>query len=189
MSIFVRMPDIVSILGEGACLLLFILPAYVANASPVLLGGQWPVDFGLRLPDGRPIFGKSKTWLGIAAGLSCGMLAAVLLAHALPGTPLDLWGGQPSDYLLAGLLLSAGALAGDLAGSFVKRRLGFSAGQPSFILDQLAFLAVALLFAWPLRPDFVFAPAALLFLLLITYVLHRLANAFAHTAGLKRVPW
>ena len=181
--------DILSIAGEGARLLLFILPAYVANASPVLLGGRWPVDFGWRAPDGQPVFGKSKTWLGLAAGLCTGVLASVLLAHALPGTSFDLWGGQPYYYLLTGLLLSSGALAGDLAGSFVKRRLRLSPGRPSFILDQLSFLAVALIFVWPLAPHFVFAPAALLFLLIITYCLHRLANAFAHGAGLKRVPW
>lgn len=178
-----------SVFGEALRLLLFILPAYVANASPVLLGGRWPIDGGKKAWDRRPIFGPSKTWLGLLAGLSCGLLTAVLLAHLLPGTDFDLWAGQPADYLICGALLSIGTMAGDLAGSFAKRRLGYSSGQPSFILDQLAFLFMALLLAWAMAPHFVFQPAALLFLVLVTYALHRLANAFAHGAGIKKVPW
>ncbi len=183
------MPDISFIIGEALRLLLFILPAYIANASPVLLGGRWPIDGGARAHDQRPWLGPSKTWLGLLAGLSVGLLSSVLLAHALSGTPFDLWGGQPSYYLLSGLLLAAGTMAGDLAGSFLKRRLGVASGHPSFILDQLAFLLMALLFVLPLQPHFVFQPISLLFLLVTTYALHRLGNAIAHGAGLKRVPW
>jgi CDP-2,3-bis-(O-geranylgeranyl)-sn-glycerol synthase len=181
--------DIFSLMGEAARLLLFILPAYIANASPVLLGGRWPIDGGVRAYDKRPWLGNSKTWLGLVAGLSCGLLTAVLLAHILPGTEYDLWGGQSYYYLLAGLLLSAGTMVGDVVGSFLKRRWGFSSGQPSFILDQLTFLLFALLFVLPLQPHFLFQPAALLFLLIVTYALHRFANTLAHGVGIKRVPW
>lgn len=170
-------------------LLLFILPAYVANAAPVLLGGHFPIDGGRRAWDGRPFFGPSKTWLGLAGGLAAGSLAAVLEAHLLRGTPLDLWGGQAEWYLLGGTALAAGALLGDLAGSFIKRRMRVKAGQPSWFLDQLPFLLSALAAAWLLGIVFVFEWASLLFLILVTLVLHRGANALAHASGLKRVPW
>ncbi|VVB57612.1 CDP-archaeol synthase [uncultured archaeon] len=170
-------------------LLLFILPAYVANAAPVVLGGLFPIDGGRRAWDGRPYLGSSKTWLGLAGGLVAGLLAAVLEAHLLIGTPYDLWAGQGSWYLLTGLLLSAGALAGDLLGSFAKRRLGLGAGQASWLLDQLPFVLVAMLAVLPLGVTFQFEPLPLAALLVLTVVLHRAANWLAHRSGLKKVPW
>ena len=170
-------------------LLLFILPAYAANAAPVLLGGHFPIDGGRRAWDGRPIFGQSKTWLGLAGGLAAGSLAVVLEAHLLRGTSLDLWSGHAEWYVFSGVALAAGALLGDLAGSFIKRRLGVKAGQPSWLLDQLPFLLFALAAVWPLGIVFVFEWASLLFLILATLILHRAANAFAHASGIKRVPW
>ncbi len=170
-------------------LLLFILPAYVANAAPVLLGGLHPIDRGIRFFDKRPIFGPSKTWLGVLGGLSAGMLCAVLEAHLLRGTPFDLFAGQASYYLIAGFLLSVGALAGDLLGSFFKRRWGFASGQPSFIWDQLSFLVVALLLVQPLGFPLASDPYLVAFLLVFTYVVHRVANLLAHSWGIKKVPW
>ncbi|VVC01000.1 CDP-archaeol synthase [uncultured archaeon] len=176
-------------LDELVRLLLFVLPAYVANAAPVALGGYFPIDKNRKIWDKRPIFGPSKTWMGLAGGMAAGMLCAVLEAHLLRGTTFDLWGGKPEWYLASGFLLSAGALFGDLIGSFVKRRLAAAPGQPSLLLDQLPFILVALAFVWPLGIRFPFQPLALIALGSITIVLHRAANMFAHTAGLKRVPW
>lgn len=176
-------------LEELVRLVLFILPAYVANAAPVALGGYFPIDGGRRAWDKRPLFGPSKTWMGFMGGMAAGMLCAVLEAHLLRGTPWDLWGGQPQWYLASGFLLSFGALAGDLIGSFIKRRLSVPAGQPSLLLDQLPFLVVALLAVLPMGISFPFQPVALIFLAAITIVLHRAANMIAHGAGLKRVPW
>ena len=174
---------------EAVRLLLFILPAYAANAAPVLLGGYFPIDGGRRAWDGRPIFGSSKTWLGLVGGLAAGCLCAVLLAHLLNGTTLDLWGGQPIWYLTSGIALSAGALLGDLVGSFIKRRLGRKSGEPSWLMDQLPFLFFSLLAVIPLGIYFPIAPFSLLFLILVTLFLHRGANALAHAIGLKQVPW
>ena len=41
-----------------------ILPAYVANASAVLVGGGTPVDSGKNWKDGKRILGDGKTWRG-----------------------------------------------------------------------------------------------------------------------------
>ena len=176
-------------LPEAVRLLLFILPAYVANAAPVLLGGYFPIDGGRRAWDGRPFFGSSKTWLGLAGGLAAGCLCAVLQAHLLTGTKWDLWAGQSLWYVSSGIALSFGALMGDLLGSFVKRRMGAKAGHPSWLMDQLPFLFVALLMVVPLGIYFPFAPFSLLFLILVTLFMHRGANALAHAGGIKRVPW
>ncbi len=174
---------------EAARLLLFILPAYAANAAPVLLGGYFPIDGGRKAWDGRPIFGSSKTWLGLAGGLAAGCLCAVLEAHLLTGTTWDLWSGQSLWYVSSGIALSVGALAGDLLGSFVKRRIGAKAGDPSWLMDQLPFLLVSLLAVVPLGIYFPLAPFSLLFLILVTLFVHRGANALAHALGIKQVPW
>jgi CDP-2,3-bis-(O-geranylgeranyl)-sn-glycerol synthase len=121
--------------------------------------------------------------------MAAGLLAAALEAHLLRGTSYDLWAGRPEWYVGMGLALSAGALLGDLAGSFIKRRLGLPAGRPSWLLDQLPFVLAALAAAWLMGASFAFSPIPLIFLLVLTIVLHRGANAFAHASGLKKVPW
>ena len=42
----------------------YILPAYLANATPVLLGGGKPLDLGLKWLDGERLFGDHKTFRG-----------------------------------------------------------------------------------------------------------------------------
>ena len=49
--------------------LLFIFPAYCANAAPVIFGGGFPIDGGKTFLDGKPIFGSHKTFRGFLSGL------------------------------------------------------------------------------------------------------------------------
>lgn len=98
-----------------------------ANGAPIvarkLFGhrGAAPIDGGWRLPDGKPLFGSSKTWRGLCAALLVGTALAPLLA--LPYT--------------LGLTVAAAAMAGDLLSSFVKRRLGIPPSGMAFGLDQV----------------------------------------------------
>ena len=169
-------------------LLVFIIPAYVANSAPVILGGVAPIDAGLKLADSKRIFGDGKTWFGLFGGFFCGILSSIALAHILPGTQFDIFGGQASLYILSGIAMSAGALLGDLAGSFIKRRVGARWGESSF-LDQLTFLIGALAFCYFLNLTLVFRPENISFLVFVTYFIHRIANSAAHYYGLKKVPW
>lgn len=99
----------------------------IANGAPLfgytLLRQRfgYPLDAGKRLSDGRPLFGASKTVRGVLLALITTPLAAVLLG-------LD---GQ------TGLLIGAFAMLGDLASSFVKRRLGMPSSSQAFGLDQI----------------------------------------------------
>ena len=79
-----------------------------------------PLDRGYHLPDGKPLFGSHKTYRGLAGGVVAGTLVGWLL-----GFPLWLGFG-------AGLL----SMGGDLASSFIKRRLGTSSGDIVPVLDQ-----------------------------------------------------
>lgn len=48
--------------------LLFIVPAYISNASMVVTGGGKPIDGGRNFTDGRRLFGDHKTWNGLIKG-------------------------------------------------------------------------------------------------------------------------
>jgi len=169
-------------------LVLFILPAYFANSVPVVLGGGAPIDGGKKWNDGQRLFGDGKTvrgfFAGVAAGVSVGALEGLLLA----GGKWGIYQGGPPAYVLAGLLLGCGAMAGDLLGSFIKRRQGLARGKPSLVMDQLLFLALALLFAYPIASGLL-TLGAVLFLSVLTYFVHVGANVVANRLGLKKVPW
>ncbi len=99
----------------------------IANGMPVilrnLLGTRFdrPIDGGRRFRDGRPLLGPGKTWRG---------LLGALLATTLVAPLLEL---SPGFGALCGLL----AMAGDLLGSFLKRRLGIEAHGRAPGLDQI----------------------------------------------------
>jgi hypothetical protein len=99
----------------------------VANGTPVLvtrlLGDRcaWPVDGGLRLRDGRPLFGASKTVRGLVSAIAVTTLVAVAFGH-----PWQI-----------GALFGTAAMSGDLFSSFVKRRLGIATSGQAMGLDQV----------------------------------------------------
>lgn len=163
-------------------LVLFVIPCYVANAAPVLLGGGKPLDFGADFPDGRRLFGDAKTVRGFAGGVAAGTVAAGILA--LYATIPEL--GVQAQFI-SGFLLSLGALLGDLAGSFIKRRMGMEPGKP-FFLDQVGFVVVGLLLAYPAAAA-LYSPEAVAFIIVLSYLLHVVTNAAANRFGLKAVPW
>ena len=152
----------------------FIFPAYCANAIPVITGGGYPIDFGKNFLDGRPIFGKNKTFQGFLCGLSVG--TAVGLAESIVF-------GYP---VLFGLVLSLGALLGDLVAAFVKRRIGLMPGEMLPVIDQVDFVVGAVLLSL-----FVLAPPweLILAVLIITPPIHLLTNFAAYKVGLKKNPW
>lgn len=165
-------------------IIVFLLPCYFANAAPVLIGGGARMDFGVKLPDGEDLLGKTKTIRGFVGGIAIGVIAAAVISFMLPGL---LFGDQKTLFL-SGALLSVGALVGDAAGSFVKRRLGISSGKPSPILDQLDFIAGALVFAYPVANS-IYTIESIAFIVILTYLLHVVTNAAANRLGLKKVPW
>ncbi|MFH1780246.1 MAG: CDP-2,3-bis-(O-geranylgeranyl)-sn-glycerol synthase [Candidatus Micrarchaeota archaeon] len=170
-------------------LLLFVLPAYLANAVPLLFGGGQTIDLNKNFVDGRPWFGKSKTIRGFISGVLAGVLTGLILSFLLPD--LFIIGLSFSEKIIVSFLLGLGAMLGDLLGSFLKRRLGVTPGESIFLLDQLLFIVVALLLSslfytglW----DFIDS-RSVLFLLVLTYIVHLSANIFAHKIKLKKVPW
>lgn len=69
--------------------LLFFLPAYVANMSPVLAAKvvpKWnaPIDGGRLAKDGQRVLGAGKTWRGLVGGALTGALTALVIAFVVP---------------------------------------------------------------------------------------------------------
>ncbi|MBK5133068.1 CDP-2,3-bis-(O-geranylgeranyl)-sn-glycerol synthase [Candidatus Bathyarchaeota archaeon] len=154
--------------------LLFIFPAYCANATPVLAGGGLTMDFGKNFCDGKRVFGSNKTFRGFFFGLTIGILVGLveLFLFDFP--------------LLFVFLPPLGALLGDLTGAFIKRRLGISPGHLLPIVDQIDFVIGALFFSIPL--SIIYWELAVV-IILITPPIHFLTNLIAYKLGLKKHPW
>jgi len=162
-----------------------IFPAYVANASAVIFGGGKPIDFG-KTWRGKPILGEGKTWRGLAGGIFSGIAAGTIMNMIYPSF------GEGMESLTILFALSLGALVGDMAESFLKRRLGRRRGEPWPVADQIDFLLGALLFSFIIsREWFVsnFTPYRILFLLIFTPLIHLATNLLAYVLKLKKVPW
>lgn len=152
----------------------FIFPAYCANGAPVLAGGGPPLDFGKNFLDGKRIFGKNKTFRGFFFGWVIGILVG-LVEYVLFGYPL-----------LFSVLSPLGALIGDLAGAFLKRRLNIAPGGLLPIIDQVDFVVGALLFSLPLSMVYWELAVAVV---LITPPIHLFTNFLAYKLKLKNNPW
>jgi CDP-2,3-bis-(O-geranylgeranyl)-sn-glycerol synthase len=169
--------------------LLIIFPAYAANGFPPLARGRKPIDLGKNWNDRNRIFGNGKTFEGFAFGLFTGFLVGALEAYLYP--ELNAYAMQfnvtlPLITLFIGFMISFGALFGDLAGSFIKRRLGLKRGADVPLLDQWNFIIGATLFAMWFTEITVWM---FLIMLLITPVVHRIANIVAYKIKIKKEPW
>jgi CDP-2,3-bis-(O-geranylgeranyl)-sn-glycerol synthase len=176
----------------------YILPAYVANGFAVFskaLRTRHPIDGGRVLKDGHPLFGAGKTWEGLGIGLIAGFLVGLLESMVAPLllTLIQQYMLLPNQLRPIVLMsvpqvfvVALGALLGDVLGAFTKRRLNIPRGRPAPILDQLAFLSIAILLGMPINP----LPLILVgFLLVVTPAIHLLSNALAYLLRLKDVPW
>jgi CDP-2,3-bis-(O-geranylgeranyl)-sn-glycerol synthase len=123
-------------------LLQILVLLVVANGAPVIaknmLGDRLnaPLDGGMVLYDGKPLFGPTKTVRGIAAALLVTPLAAWLM-----GLPWEL-----------GALVAASAMTGDLLSSFVKRRMTLPSSSMALGLDHIPESVLPLLASCLLLP-------------------------------------
>ena len=153
----------------------FIFPAYCANGAPVLAGGGLPMDFGRNFVDGKRVLGNNKTFKGFFFGLAIGVFVGLV--------EYLVFGEYP---LLFSFLSPLGALSGDLAGAFLKRRLDIAPGGLLPIIDQIDFVVGAVLFSLPLG---VVSWELAITVMLITPPIHLLTNFVAFKLKLKSNPW
>ena len=168
-----------------------MLPAYVPNNAAVLFGGGAPIDGGRTL-GGNRLLGDGKTWRGTLIGTTAGALLALGLDTLQPTAVAVSGLSLPTFPPLVVLSLPAGAMLGDITASFLKRRTGRERGAPFPGVDQLDFVAGALLLTLLVRPAWflgTFTPAVLVAVLVMTPLLHVGTNAGAYLLGLKDEPY
>jgi len=177
-----------SLIYEIAYSLWFILPAYIANAFPVICGGGLAIDMGKKLPDGKPIFGSHKTIRGFIVGLIAGVFTSVIQSALLQFITFSDFVLPFHFNVLIGSMIALGALVGDLIHSFIKRRLGLAEGSPLPVADQLDFVVGAILFSLPVSLSSLPLLTVIL-VILITLPIHLLTNLIAYMLGVKKTPW
>ena len=146
------------------------LPAYFANAAPVLLHGGGSLDSGRNWSDGKRILGDHKTLYGTIIGIVVGSLFGIIQGN-----------------LLQGILFSVGAILGDLLFAFIKRRLGIQPGKSLPLWDQVGFIIVAILLGSLVEPRPTWQQdVAMIF---TTIPVHYVSNLFAWGLKWKKEPW
>ena len=167
-----------------------MLPAYFANMAPVIVKNidflRIPVDFNKKFRN-KPVLGRNKTF----RGLFFGVLFAIVVSYFQNRLYDNVFFGSISMYnygswLLFGLLMGLGALAGDLAKSFFKRRLGINPGEKFVPFDQTDFVIGSLIFIVP-----VFNVTLEIFMasLILSFLLHIIVNHAAYYLGIRNEKW
>jgi CDP-2,3-bis-(O-geranylgeranyl)-sn-glycerol synthase len=183
-------------LHDIAFALWFMLPAACANTAPILAAAvpflkTWdaPMDFG-KSWRGQRIFGSHKTWRGLLSGIIVATLVLWLekqsIIHYGWALPMNTY----LDYTtvpvwLVGPLFAIGALGGDAAKSFLKRRRGIESGKRWFPFDQLDYIIGAILVSLP----FVIFPVSVyIWMLVLWFGVHILATYVGWRLKLKDSP-
>jgi len=158
--------------------LLFLLPLYLTNSLAVIFSGKTPLDFNILFIDEKPLLGKGKTIRGTIGAIIFTVLLCVPVSYFA--------NFYFPNYIFISFILSLGAIFGDLAESFIKRRLNMPPGKELFPWDQIDFLIGGLIFGIQFYIPSIFE---LIFMFALTLILHRVTNIVAFKLKLKRVPW
>jgi CDP-2,3-bis-(O-geranylgeranyl)-sn-glycerol synthase len=159
-------------------LLYFMAPAYAANMAPPFVR-YWS---GWNPPISRRWLGSHKTVVGFGAGILAAVTTTFLQSRIA-------WEGAlvaPEPWITLGLRFGLGAMAGDAAKSFIKRRVGIAAGRPWVPWDQIDFVLGALALVW--------GAAALSWadratIVGLSVVGHILVNHLGYWLGIRDVRW
>ncbi len=161
---------------DGFQIALSALLLVAVHGAPIiarkLLGAccAWPLDFSLRLADGQPLLGHSKTWRGVAAALLAGLLLAPLT------------GLTPGE----GLQFAAWAMLGDAGSSFIKRRLGLAPSARFRGLDQWP---ESLLPLWMLRQPLELDAFGVLLVIALFTLFEWWVSPWLYRLHIRKRPW
>jgi CDP-2,3-bis-(O-geranylgeranyl)-sn-glycerol synthase len=174
----------------------FFLPAGVANVTPIIVAQlpgfrnlNAPLDNGKYFRKKR-IFGEHKTWRGIVCGIIVGVLLVWLQGVIFRNEAWFRNISAPLSYdsisiLVLGILLSFGALFGDVLESFFKRQHNIDSGDSWFPFDQLDYVIGGLL----LSIIYVRLPVIDYFwIIIIWFGMHMLFSFFGYLIKLKEKP-
>jgi CDP-2,3-bis-(O-geranylgeranyl)-sn-glycerol synthase len=145
------------------------IPAYMTNGMMTIsryIKSKHPIDFNKKFIDGKPILGSHKLYEGMIAGIASGSATGLALTPFL-GT----------DYALYSVGASLLTSAGDLIGSFIKRRFGKPEGSDFPLIDRTTWLTL-----FPFLYNYIYNsnnfPLLYILTISIGYGLHYLFNRF-----------
>lgn len=154
--------------------LLFLL--LVANGAPLIAYDllkqrlAFPLDGGLRLRDGRRLFGQSCTLRGWVSSAAATWATAILLGLSAK----------------TGITIALLAMAGDTLASFIKRRLDRPSGSMAPGLDQIPESLLPLL---GVRQNFGLSLVDITLLVAAFIVLELVLSRILYKLHLRKTPY
>lgn len=105
------------------CLGLIATANVIPPLASIVFGTRFngPVDAGVVWFDGRPLLGSSKTLRGMVLAVPASAFVSYLMGLGA----------------MLGAMAGISAMAGDMASSFCKRRMGLKSSAPAVGLDQI----------------------------------------------------
>lgn len=176
-------------LGNFLQIFLIFLPAFIANATPVIVKNI-PALKPFSKPINEKFFGKNKTyrWLmtGIIAGMCTGGILVLLRSEIIWILPVytDFYNLYTDFFvwiLLWGILW-LWALVGDMIKSLIKRKLGVPPGTMFQPWDGIDYMVGAIIF---MIPWYMVGFSGWIFLLIIGPILSLASNTCSYILGWK----
>jgi len=172
----------------------FAMPIIWANQAPVLFKYfkvftflDKPIDFNKKFIDGKPIFGKNKTYRGFLSSIIVGILVVELQYFLFLKSEVfrvySIIDYSSVSFVLLGFLFGFGVMFGDLIESFLKRRFNRQPGKPWIPWDQIDLVIGGLLFV-----SFVFIPPldVIVTLLIGAIPVHLAINLLGYKLKIKK---
>lgn len=161
----------------------FFLPAYAANIA----ASVFKIKF-LTKPISEKLFGSNKTYFGFVVGIIAAVIISIFqkLLFTFYFFQKISYLNYSINFLLIGFLLGFGALLGDLAKSFFKRRVGIAPGQKWVPFDQIDYTLGAILlslFFWQPTISFIIAS------IFLNLFFHILFNHLGFWLGIRKSAW
>lgn len=166
--------------------LYFILPAYMANMSP-LFANKLRLPFWI--PISEKLFWKNKTWRGIYTWIIWAILCLLLQRYLQSKWIFDnyrLLDYNSINIFFYWFLFWFWALGWDALKSFIKRRIWIAPWKPWVPFDQLDLIVWALLLIYPFyHLDLKY----IIVLLILSPLLHSAVNVMWYLSWFKKVWW
>jgi CDP-2,3-bis-(O-geranylgeranyl)-sn-glycerol synthase len=147
-----------------------------------------PVDFNKTF-NGKPFLGSHKTWRGVICGILLGLIVIWLqikLFQFPAVQEISFFDYSGPDVWVFGLLMTTGAVFGDLLFAFVKRRLNIEPGGPFMPLDQTNYVVGAAIFLTGFLKLNIMVWVTLF---IATFLLHILFNRIGYLLGIHKNKW
>ena len=163
-------------------ILYFCLPAYLLNMAPPIYAKlkifnflAKPIDLNKKFL-GNPILGHHKTYRGAICSFVTGFLVVLAqqwLYRLHFFQKISILNYYQSNVIWFALLISSGAIFGDLLFAFIKRRIGLQPGAVFLPFDQINYIIGAYIFT---EHFFHIGLLNWIVLIILTFFLHLFVN-------------